>query len=227
MSPTRAQRRGHLGTTGTARSEHGAVSDLADRGRRSWLGEAERDRGLPAGSSAERDFDDRRAADERAQRGPGVLARRRGEHAGVHRRSDQQSGALTRTAGGGRPLVSLYSVLVFPGLGGSHSGLVRPPAKRVGAVEAPRGFESLPLRRRTPCVATRAEGDRFHGAAPQTPGSAAETFIPPWIERDNHQFVSAPSSRRRCGPSVIWNGERRAASRSNSTPNPGRVGGSR
>src|SRR5437870_3355656 len=48
----------------------------------------------------------------------------------------------------GWPLVSLYSVLVFPGLGGSHSGLVRPPAKRVGAVEAPRGFESLPLRRR-------------------------------------------------------------------------------
>jgi hypothetical protein len=40
----------------------------------------------------------------------------------------------------------LYSVLVFPGLGGSHSGLVRPPAKRVGAVEASRGFESLPLR---------------------------------------------------------------------------------
>src|SRR5258708_22489959 len=40
----------------------------------------------------------------------------------------------------------LYSVSVFPGLGGSHSGLVRPPAKRVGAVEASRGFESLPLR---------------------------------------------------------------------------------
>src|SRR5215216_5723580 len=40
-------------------------------------------------------------------------------------------------------------VLVFPGSGGSHSGLVRPPAKRVGAVEASRGFESLPLRRCT------------------------------------------------------------------------------
>src|SRR4030081_1668877 len=40
----------------------------------------------------------------------------------------------------------LYCVLVFPGLGGSHSGLVRPPAKRVGVVKASRGFESLPLR---------------------------------------------------------------------------------
>ena len=29
---------------------------------------------------------------------------------------------------------------------GSHSGLVRPPAKRVGGVEPPRGFESRTLR---------------------------------------------------------------------------------
>ncbi len=29
---------------------------------------------------------------------------------------------------------------------GSHSGLVRPPAKRVGGVELPRGFESRTLR---------------------------------------------------------------------------------
>ena len=41
----------------------------------------------------------------------------------------------------------LYSDAAYSSaLGGSHSGLVRPPAKRVGAVEVPRGFESLPLR---------------------------------------------------------------------------------
>ena len=34
----------------------------------------------------------------------------------------------------------------FAMMEGSHSGLVRPPAKRVGGVELPRGFESHSLR---------------------------------------------------------------------------------
>src|SRR5260370_28299792 len=66
----------------------------------------------------------------------------------------------------------LYSVLVFPGLGGSHSGLVRPPAKRVGAVEASRGFESLPLRRHRsghPCL---LRGTCCHGGSPPNPRAA-------------------------------------------------------
>src|SRR6266851_6121082 len=53
----------------------------------------------------------------------------------------------------------LYSVSVFPGLGGSHSGLVRPPAKRVGAVEASRGFESLPLRPRA-ALSAKSDAER-------------------------------------------------------------------
>src|SRR6185312_2305532 len=60
--------------------------------------------------------------------------------------------------------------LLFPGLGGSHSGLVRPPAKRVGAVEVPRGFESLPLRSSDPGPGERATprvraGPRLFGVA--------------------------------------------------------------
>src|SRR5205823_13941506 len=89
-------------------------------------------------------------------------------------------------------------LLIFPGLGGSHSGLVRPPAKRVGAVEVPRGFESLPLRW------TRSlEGRAFHERS-----------------TGRHQFVNEPSGRCRWVGSVIWKGERRAASRSKTTPSP-------
>src|SRR5229473_6122519 len=67
----------------------------------------------------------------------------------------------------------LYSVLVFPGLGGSHSGLVRPPAKRVGAVEASRGFESLPLRRHRSGLSRRVGGPVVMGAPPPNPRAAA------------------------------------------------------
>src|SRR5215211_5177576 len=42
-----------------------------------------------------------------------------------------------------------------------------------------------------------------------------------------HQFVNEPSRRRRCGSSAIRKGRAFAASRSNPTPRPGRVGGSR
>jgi hypothetical protein len=42
-----------------------------------------------------------------------------------------------------------------------------------------------------------------------------------------HQFVTEPSERRRRGSSAIRNGRRFAASRSNSTPSPGRADGSR
>ena len=38
----------------------------------------------------------------------------------------------------------------FAMMEGSHSGLVRPPAKRVGGVELPRGFESHSLRQSLP-----------------------------------------------------------------------------
>ena len=44
---------------------------------------------------------------------------------------------------------------------GSHRGLVRPPAKRVGGVEPPRGFESRTLRHsRKSCPFRSAKGAR-------------------------------------------------------------------
>src|SRR5207302_3237516 len=89
-----------------------------------------------------------------------------------------------------RRAYGIYSVLVFPGLGGSHSGLVRPPAKRVGAVEVPRGFESLPLRRSSSTVAA-SEGEPSPWVAPpaKPPGlrrssstvAASEGEPSPWV----------------------------------------------
>ena len=42
------------------------------------------------------------------------------------------------------------SAMLGSGAEGSHSGLVRPPAKRVGGDELPRGFESRSLRHDSP-----------------------------------------------------------------------------
>lgn len=68
---------------------------------------------------------------------------------------------------------SLYCQGLGPRLGGSHSGLVRPPAKRVGAVEASRGFESLPLRHVGPEL-----GFGLFDSPPRLFGCLAEGFTP-------------------------------------------------
>src|SRR6266851_3424277 len=92
----------------------------------------------------------------------------------------------------------LYSVSVFPGLGGSHSGLVRPPAKRVGAVEASRGFESLPLRLTPSDWPDVGEKPRIAPASPPLTHSAIGWRRRPSVCAPARRTFRAPGGPDRC-----------------------------